>query len=72
MDKVKAHRGMGLFYSYNYTVSNSKNTLNSKSDTNFFHDAEHMKIVLAANTSTKWVETEYASRKLLLSFETNI
>ena len=72
MDKGKAHKGIGLFYSFNYTVSNGKNTLNSKSDKNFLRDAEQLKVVLAANTSTKWVETQYASRKLFLSFQKNI
>ena len=72
MDKGKAHKGIGLFYSFNYTVSNGKNTLNSKSDKNFLRDAEQLKVVLAAKRSTKWVETQYASRKLFLSFQKNI
>ena len=70
MDKAKTHKGVGLFYTYNYTISNGRNILNSKNDSNFFGNAEDLKIVLAANTSTKWVETPYASRELLLSFQT--
>ena len=71
-DKAKAHKGVGLFYSDNFTISDDKNVLNSRRDGNFLHDAEHLKVVLAANTTTKWVETPYASRKLLLSIQTNM